>query len=247
MHMIYVLTFFVLFCSSVMSGIAGGGGALIGIPYLIAVGIDPTVAIGTNKAAGIGVSVGSLARFRKEGQLITKRLFIILVALSSITALVAPQVTFALAEDTVRLIVGVLIISVALFMMIPRIESAKESTKQKRLIGYALFVIITGFQAAFGGGVGSLMLPVFMALFGMSAIQSNKTRRVIALPGILIAAVIFIIAGNVNFAHAVAVLAGSVCGGYVGSHIAVKKGNKLVKYMLISTSLVMGCYTLFVR
>ena len=242
--MIYILTFLVLFVSSVLSGIAGGGGALIGIPYLIAVGIDPVTAIGTNKAAGLGISIGSLARFRKEGKLITKKLFIVLVGLSSLSAFLAPHVTFALETGTVRLVVGILIISVAVFMMIPRIESTKEVNQNKRFVGYCLFFVITALQAAFGGGVGALMLPVFMALFGMSAISANKTRRVVALPGIVIAATTFIVAGNVNFAHAAAVFAGSVSGGYVGSHIAVKKGDKSVKYVLITMSLVMGIYTL---
>ena len=64
-----IVTFFVALTVSVLSGMAGAGGALVFAPYLLLIGLPPTHALATQKLIGIGVGVGSISKFYSKGKI----------------------------------------------------------------------------------------------------------------------------------------------------------------------------------
>jgi len=50
-------------------GAIGGGGSLITIPVFIFLGMPPQTAIALNRTGGVGISIGSLLRFYKSGEI----------------------------------------------------------------------------------------------------------------------------------------------------------------------------------
>jgi len=53
----------------------------------------------------------------------------------------------------------------------------------------------------------------------------------------IIAAITFTIKGVVNYQYGIPLFIGSIIGGYFGAHIAIKKGEKLLKIITIILSI----------
>lgn len=84
------------------------------------------------------------------------------------------------------------------------------------------------------------IMIVMMNLLGLTALEANATRRI---PGFLLASVsllIYISSDVVYYAHGLAMLAGMVVGGYIGTHIAIKQGSKFVKIVFAGVVAVLG-------
>ena len=107
------VTFLVGFLSSLLSGMSGGGGGFITIPYyLLIVGLPPASALATAKMGGIGTSIGGISAFKGKG-LVHKGLVFKLMAITFVCSLISawliPRVDPALFQ---RLIGAFLIVLV---------------------------------------------------------------------------------------------------------------------------------------
>ncbi|MBX4188923.1 hypothetical protein KW792_02375, partial [Candidatus Saccharibacteria bacterium] len=60
-HYLPLFVFAVVFGTSILSGMAGGGGGFIITPFLIAIGLTPQQSIATGKVGALGLDTGSLA------------------------------------------------------------------------------------------------------------------------------------------------------------------------------------------
>lgn len=65
MDILYIATFFVALISSVLSGIAGGGGGFVMAPYWLISGMTPAQGATTGAFMATGMSISSVAAFRK--------------------------------------------------------------------------------------------------------------------------------------------------------------------------------------
>ena len=65
MDIIYIATFFVAFISSILSGIAGGGGGFVMAPYWLISGMAPAQGATTGAFMATGMSISSVAAFEK--------------------------------------------------------------------------------------------------------------------------------------------------------------------------------------
>lgn len=79
-----------------------------------------------------------------------------------------------------------------------------------------------------------------MFVFGLSALESNATKRVAQSIQSAILFVFLAIQGLVYWWHGLAGLLGSTIGSHIGTHIAIKKGDRFVKFMLAVVMLTSG-------
>jgi uncharacterized membrane protein YfcA len=88
MHLLYIATFFVALFSSILSGMAGGGGGFITIPYWLLIGMTPAQGATTGGFMAIGMGASSLAAFRHtEHTSRDKKLTTILTAITIVAAI----------------------------------------------------------------------------------------------------------------------------------------------------------------
>lgn len=235
-----LLTFGIGVMASIVSGMAGGGGGLISAPFFILIGLPPQVAVATTKFGALGLTLGSMAKFRKTEH-VRKDFVIFLSFLSIVAAIVGSQILLASSNEYVERLVGVMMVVTVpfLFMKDLGLQSFKP-TYWKEVFGYVSYFIVLVLQAAFGAGVGMMLMVVMMGLLGFTALESSATRRI---PGFILAIVslgIYIFSDVVYYGHGLAMLAGMLVGGYVGSHIAVKKGDKFVKAVFAIVVVILG-------
>src|SRR3990167_2254231 len=227
--------------SSIFSGMAGGGGGFIVLPVLIALGLSPQQAVATGKLSAFGIGFGSIAAFKKRS-FANPKLLAFLIVLAFVISLVVPQIFRQLSSDWFQIILAIIILS-----LIPVVLSKKRGLIQKqtsilrKTIGGALMSIVLFMQGVFSGGVGSLNNILLISFFGLSTLQANATRRVVTLAlNTFVVIALAVTTDCIIYQLAVVGIVGSFIGGYIGSHIAIRKGEMFAKYALAAFMLVSG-------
>ena len=219
---------------------AGGGGGLISAPFFILIGLPPQIAVATTKFGSLGLTLGSIAKFRKT-EYVRKDYVIYLSVLSIVAAIIGSNLLLVTNNAFIEKLVGATMLIALPFIFIK--DAGLVSSKPKNfqeVIGYVSYFIVLILQAAFGAGVGMLLTVVMINLLGFTALESSATRRI---PGFLLAAIsllVYIFSGVLYYSYGLAMLAGMLLGGYIGTYIAIKKGNKFVKIIYAIIVAVLG-------
>lgn len=236
------------FLAASLSGASGGGGGLVSIPTLLLLGLSPANAVATGKFGGLGISFGTSLRFAKE-KITDKRTLIIFSVVSAVGAAVGSLllVKYQSHERLLENIVGYSILFVGVPLLYMRnlgLEARVTSTLMK-IIGSTLLGLSVILQAALGSGLGALQLVVLIGCFGMTALVASATRRAMQLTVAIISLAIFIATGIVNYKYGAIGFITSFVGGYIGAHVALKKGNKFVVNLFAITSVLLALQLLF--
>ena len=110
-------TFIAGIFASIISGMAGGGGGLISAPFLILIGLPPQVAVATTKFGSLGLTLGSIAKFRKT-EYVRKDYVLYLSALSIIAAFIGSNILLISSNALVEKLVGVMMLVALPFIFI---------------------------------------------------------------------------------------------------------------------------------
>jgi uncharacterized membrane protein YfcA len=219
----------------------GGGSGLILTPAQLLLGIDPRIATTSTHFGFIGVSLGAMARFRREGD-IRAEFTLPLTAISLISGLCGPYLLMSIDSSVLQRIVGALIlICVPLFLLKGSLGMARGSSSRARLlIGYVVFFLILLLQVAFGAATGVIAIFVLVYFFGLSMIETSAALRLPNLVSSLVGLMVYQSFGQLDFTYGVTLLIAMALGGYLGSHVAIKGGNRLVKGMFCCLAVVLA-------
>lgn len=235
-----LFTFSIGVLASIISGMAGGGGGLISAPFFIFIGLPPQVAVATTKFGALGLTLGSITKFRTT-EYVRKDHVIFLSVLSVTAAILGSRILLTSSNETIERLVGVMMI-VALPFIFMKDVGIKRFTPSywKEALGYILYFIVLVLQAAFGAGVGMMLMVVMMGLLGFTALEANATRRIPGFVLALVSLLIYMFNGVVYYGHGLVMLGGMLVGGYIGTHIAVKRGSHFVKVVFAVVVAVLG-------
>lgn len=219
--------------TSIAGGMSGGGGGFIMTPLLIFLGLSPAQAVATGKVGGLAVTLGSLQGL-KSHKVKNKKLVYIVCALALVVGLLAPLAITNLESDLYRKLLGVI-----LLLMIPVLSLHKPGKPQQELskvrqgIGFVALILALGLQAVFSGGLGTLVIITLITLLGLSPLDANVTKRTSQV--LLNSAIVLGVLASGLIVWKVAVIGTVTCllGGYIGSKVAVKRGDEFVKRILI--------------
>jgi len=114
-----------------------------------------------------------------------------------------------------------------------------------KVTGSILIAISVFLQTIFASGIGGIQTIVFITCFGMTALAASATKRAMQLTVTSISLFVYIMAGLVDYRFGLAGFIASFAGGYVGSHIAIKKGNKFVLNLFAAVSAILALQLLF--
>ncbi len=230
---------------SAASGMAGAGGGFIMTPLLIFLGLSPAQAVATGKLSGLAVSVGSLQGL-KAHKVKNKKLIYIVMALAFAIGLAAPAVITNLDSDLYRRLLGAILLLMVPVLLLhkPGLQRG-EPGRVMKAAGFAALVFALALQAVFSGGLGALVNIALITLLGLSPLDANVTKRYSQV--LLNAVIVLGILSSGLIVWKVAIIGIITCliGSYLGSRIAVKRGDEFVKRMLIILVLIAAVELLF--
>ena len=220
-------------CAGTVDAIAGGGG-LITLPAFLAVGLSPHEALGTNKGQSVFGSFAATMRYRHAGLLdgaTTRVAFPLGFAGSVAGALLALWIR----PDVLRPIVLALLVLVAVIVASGRLRPREGRTAGEWhawvVAGIALTLGI--YDGFFGPGAGTFMLAAYVAFAHQPLRSAAANGRLLNFATNLAAMLMFARAGSVLWAVALPMAAFQLLGGFLGAHLAVRRGDGLIRGVVL--------------
>ena len=230
-----------------VDAIAGGGG-LIALPALLAAGVPPIAALGTNKLQSvIGTGIAAVTYWRKG--FISLPALAIAIAATYAAAFVGAYVVKQIDTSLLAVAVPVALIGIALyFLFAPKLSDDDRHARLRFNLFVPLMGAIIGFyDGIFGPGTGSFLTMGFVALFGLGITRAAGNTKILNLASNLGALTLFIPSGDVVWAAAGAMAVGQLIGGYFGALTGIRFGAKLIRPLVVAISIILAGKLLFFR
>ena len=225
-----------LFLAGLVDSIGGGGG-LISLPAYLFAGLPVHMAIATNKlSSACGTSLAT-ARFIRKG-LVNFRL-----ALPSVVAAVAgsalgAKLSLSVSETVMKyILLGVL--PVAAFFVLNRKwfrddgKHAAVADRRTWIICVISAFVIGMYDGFYGPGTGTFLIIAFTAFARMTVGSANAQAKVINLTSNITSLTVFLLNGQVLVPLGRAAAACNMAGNWVGSGLAITKGAKIVRPVIL--------------
>ena len=238
------ILFLVSLIANIFSAFAGGGAGLIQLPALIFLGLPFGVALATHKVASVALGIGATLRHLKEETL--ERRFALFILITGVPGVVlGASLILKVPDRTAEIALGILTAGLGIFSWLrPELGQIHIPIHRDRrgytIGGVALF--ITGvLNGSLTSGTGLFVTLWLVGWFGLDY------KRAVAYTLIMVGmfwngtgALILGLLGDIRWSWLPALLLGSVLGGYIGAHMAIVKGNRMIKRVFEIIALLIG-------
>jgi uncharacterized membrane protein YfcA len=218
------------FCAATIDAIAGGGG-LLTVPALLAVGLPPHAVLGTNKGQAMFGSLAAIFRYRHAGLVDTRAAaytfplgFAGSFAGTALALWIAPRVLGPL-------ILFLLLLAGAFLLLVrPRAGGAAPVPLRRAALGRAAAALTIGaYDGFFGPGTGTFLIVAFVALAGRTLARASADAKVVNFASNVAAALLFAWHGVVHWEISLPMAGANLAGGFLGAHLAVRRGERFIR------------------
>ncbi len=235
--------------ANLLSALAGGGAGLVQLPVLILLGLPFPLALATHKVASVALGVGATLRHAQEKAL-DWRFAVFILACGLPGVVLGARVVLAVPASICTLLLGLLTIGLGLYsMMTPALGNLSQPAHRNLtglVIGGGVLFAIGFLNGSLTSGTGLFVTLWLVRWFGLD--YSRAVAYTLILVGLFwnaAGAITLGTQGQIAWLWLPALLAGSVAGGYLGAHLAIAKGNRVIKRCFETLSLTMGLALLY--
>ncbi|MEQ1645219.1 MAG: sulfite exporter TauE/SafE family protein [Pyrinomonadaceae bacterium] len=236
----------VFFLTSVI-GVVTGSNSLIAVPVMFQLGIDPKVAVATNMFGLVFMSIGGTIPFVRQKKIEYDKMspFVLITVISSTLGALLVGV---LSSDSLKLIVSAAMIFVALFTLARHKTGVSDEVRPGRFavpITYVLTFILGIYGGLFSGGYVTMLTAVLVGIYGMRYGEAVASTKLINVFSSLIATIVFMWQGLVDYKLGLMIGAAMFAGAYVGAHYATKLNDVWLRRIFLTTVLLLAAKTLY--
>lgn len=229
------------FVAAFVDAVVGGGG-LIAVPTLLAAGLPPHLALGTNKLAGSMASLTSTLTFMRSGYVDWRKTGK-LVPLTAIGAVGGALLLQQVPSDWMRPLIVVMLIAVTIYTLLKKDwgvtgSKARTLTKAGTLGIAAAALLLGGYDGFFGPGTGSFLIFAFL-LLGLDFVQAAGNAKLLNFTSNVSALIVFIVISQVAFGIGLLMGVSMVAGSLVGSRVAIRQGSRYVRVLFVTVSVLL--------
>jgi uncharacterized membrane protein YfcA len=237
-----VILVLLFFLTSVV-GVVTGSNSLITVPAMFQLGIDAKVAVATNMFGLTFMAVGGTLPFLGKGVINRRRLPVLSLltiagsALGALLVLVVPG-------KAMPLIISISMIGVAIFSLLRRnagvIPPETAPTRAAELTGYVLTFALGIYGGFFSGGYVTMLTAAYVALFRLTFVEAVSTTKIINVFSSLVATLVFMWRGLVDYKLGVLLGISMFLGAFVGARVTLKLNNTWLRRIFLATVIVLA-------
>lgn len=238
--------------AGMLDAVAGGSG-LIAVPALLAAGLPPHLALGTNKAQGVFGTCASTLRYARAGLLDGKRARVTFPA-GFAGSLCGAALVLLVPPATLRPVVMALLVGAAIALAlrpalrggtaaaskgsslsmpdVPSIPS--RSTSASFAMAAAVALLLGAYDGFFGPGAGTFLILAFAFLFHLPLQRASADAKPVNFASNLAALALFSARGAVLWEVALPMAVAQFAGGFLGAHLAVRGGDRVVRLAVLA-------------
>ncbi len=228
-----------------------GGGSNLTVPALMIMGHPPEIANATNRVGVFLQTVVGVLGFKKKGKLDTDNPDTFLMLIPSLIGGLIGALVASYAPTTIMkpLLLGTMITMAAIILVFPSVTippagTPVNSLKSKPTAWLGLFIagIYGGFVQA---GVGFLLLLSLSGFLRYDLQRATALKILCSLVFTLIALVVFISRGQVDWLPGLILASGMMVGAQFGVALTIKLHPKTIKWFLFLMTLVVSLFAVF--
>lgn len=228
----YVLLAAVGLVAGAVNVLAGGGSLLI-MPTMLLMGIEDVTVNGTSRVGVVIQNLTAVVAFGRKGFSDFK------LSLSLAICAMPGSIAGAWAGTKLRgewfdRVLAAVMICVLILMSRRKKTGAVELVEAQRgsrrwILGHVL-IAVAGFYGGFiQAGVGFILMPILNKVMGLDLVRVNMHKVFIVAAYMIPALVVYAWNGSVWWATGLILAIGTSAGGWIGSHIAVEKGERVIR------------------
>lgn len=237
----------IAFFAGFVDTVAGGGG-LITVPALLSTGLDPIVALGTNKLQSAISEMAASYRFAVRKEVSFKQigwgLCFTLIGASLGTILL--QIT---PSKPLEIIVPILLFLVLIYTFLPKSCFKQRQAAVPRIKFFMISGLLIGFyNGFFGPGTGSIWTVAISSALIIPLYQATMLTKPLNLMGNLSALLWFLLGGQIHYKIAFFMGIGSLLGGLLGSRFVQARNNRIIQILfriILTASVLSSVYGVF--
>jgi uncharacterized membrane protein YfcA len=223
-----------VFLGGFVDSIAGGGG-LVTLPAYLAIGLPPHLALATNKFSSSCGTLIAVTRYH-AARTIDFKVGLVSAAGALVGSAVGARIALMVPARVINLTMLAVIPAVAVFFFL------KDRILSKQVVGNpaagvavksALIGLAIGcYDGFFGPGTGTFLTVAFSTFLAFDLLQASANARFANFASNIGSLAVFLVGGKVLFPLALYTAAAGVAGNYLGSHIAIARGAKVIKPLM---------------
>ena len=211
-----ILLLIVAFVANLFSAFSGGGAGLLQLPALIFLGLPFAIALATHKLASVALGVGATARHLKSSRL--ERQFALFMLFTGVPGvIVGANIILLVPDRNAEIALGILTLGLGVYSGLKRslgqTHDPQHRDRKGMVVGGLMLFVIGGLNGSLTSGTGLFVTLWLVRWFGMDY------QRAVAYTLILV---------------------GSLLGGYLGAHMAIKFGNRWIKRVFEIVTIAVG-------
>jgi uncharacterized membrane protein YfcA len=226
----------VAFAAGLVDAMMGGGG-MLQVPALFALlpGAAPAALLGTNKFASSVGTAGAAAQYVRSLPPRWGTLVWAVAAAFSFSLLGAWALTLVPASPMRKalpfLLLGLLIYTA--FSRLGLTHAPRYGARREAAVAAGGAAAVGFYDGFFGPGAGAFYKLVFVRLLGFDFLNAAAPAKLANLASNLGAIPVFVLQGVILWKWALVMAVANFAGGQVGARIALRYGNRLVRWVFL--------------
>ncbi|UCE08266.1 MAG: sulfite exporter TauE/SafE family protein [bacterium] len=237
-----ILSLFILGSIAGFINVMAGGGSSITLPILIFLGLDSALANGTNRIAIFIQNISAIISFKQE-KFSQFKLSFKLSLLTLPGAVVGAIVAVKISNELFQKILGIVIIGIMVTILYPRLNKRNGIDNSESYNPWLLYPALFGI-GFYGGfiqvGVGFIIMAVLLHIMKQDLVRVNMHKVFIVFVYTFPAILIFIFTKNVKWSYGLILAAGNAVGAWWSAKISVRKGEKVIRIVLLIAMFIMA-------
>jgi len=242
--------FFISLVANIFSAFAGGGAGLIQLPALLFLGLPFSVALATHKVASVALGLGATIRHVREKGL--ERQFVLYMLLAGLPGVIlGANIILYVPDRPAEIALGILTAGLGIYSITKHELGMAHAPMNRDRRGFAIGALVLFLIGVLNGsltsGTGLFVTLWLVRWFGLD--YKRAVAHTLILVGLFwngAGALTLGLLSEIHWPWLPALLVGSLLGGYIGSHLAIVKGNRWIKRvyevitLLIGVKLILG-------
>ena len=243
---VLILLVLLFFITSAV-GVVTGSNSLITVPVMFQFDIEPRVAVATNMFGLTFMSIGATLPFLKKRTIERKRIMP-LVLLTIVGSAIGAILVGFISDKTMPVIVSISMIAVCIFTFLKPhagVTKAEIVSSKTQIITYILTFLLGIYGGLYSGGYVTILTAVLVAFFGMTFSEAVAGTKLINVFSSLIATIIFMWQGLVDYKLGLILAATMFVAAYVGAETVTRLNDLWLKRIFLTTVLLLAVKTIF--